>query len=178
MEAIDLLGKHSFQAVLSFPVEPRKTNEAKHLHNLLAEHIRTGGTLILATDCLSAPWRGWNFSLNGNFDLEGHDFNDTKDHYVLNPSFEDVFGPSIFASLDTKVCTNLQLIGDFPDSAKIYRSALKSRCPAAFVKHDNGYIGYLVDMSTIPALRTLLLAMLGRLWIIGHFSGSNILMRS
>ncbi|MCJ1267184.1 hypothetical protein MMC22_007069 [Lobaria immixta] len=166
MEAIELLRKHSFQAVVSFPMEPRRTSEIRHLHKLLAEHIRTGGTLILAGHYLdarwrtNAPWRSTRLGFNGNFDLEGQHINDYDSCYVLNPEMENLFGPSVFASLDTTICTNMQLVGDFPDSAKIYRSALESGCPAAFVKHDKGYIGYLISMPATRALETLLLAML------------------
>lgn len=169
MEAIDLLGKHHFQVVLSIPMERRRTSKAKHLHTLLAVYILTGGTLVLAAHRLNArwitdaPWRPTRPNFNGNFDLEGHYINDDDSYYALNPEIENLFGPSVFASLDTVICTNEQLVGDFPDSAKIYRSALEPGCPAAFVKHDKGYIGYLIDTPAIPALRTLLLAMLGRL---------------
>lgn len=162
-------------------MERRRTSKAKHLHTLLAEHIRTGGTLVLAAHRLSARWitdAPWRPTRpNFNFDLEGHYIKDDDSYYALNPEIENLFGPSVFASLDTVIRTNVQLMGDFPDSAKIYRSAREPGCSAAFVKHDKGYIGYLIETTAIPALRTLLLAMLGRLWITGHLSRSNILMR-
>lgn len=176
-ETVYLLEKHSFQAVLSTALTAQSD---KGLYNLLDKHTRNGGTLILSSRRLGnlaqAALAKSPPLLIGNFELKGHHIHSTRCYYVLNPKFENVFGPSVFASLERTICTSLQLLGRFPDSTRIYQSAFDSGCAAAFGTHGKGFIGCLGDIPEQPAMRTLLLAMLGRLRIIGRFSRSDILM--
>lgn len=154
---------HIFQAVLTLIGETTQDN--KRLYTVLANYVKTGGTLILISDyCLNAS-RSSHSTLNAEFALEGHCISRTSRCYVLNPNFENIFGPSIFASLNEIICTNIQLVRVSPDSAKIYRSPreLGTDCAATFVKRGMGFIGYLADTPEVPAAQTLLLAMLGRL---------------
>lgn len=176
IETTALLEKHSFRAVLSAAFDRQQDN--LHLHDLLAKHIQSGGTLILTPSPLGnfqSALGAKQPDFNSDFDLKTG-YNEVGRHYVLNPSFEDVFGPYVFASLDRSICTTVQLVGDFPDSQKIYQSTLDSSCAVAFVEHGKGFIGCLGDTPEEPAVRTLLLAMLGTLWIIGRFSRSSELM--
>lgn len=93
-ETTYLLEKHSFQAVLSTALET--TQSDKDLHNLLDKHIRNGGTLILTSRRLDSPSAPAKLAtlFKDNFDLKGHHIHGTGCYYVLNPKFENVFGPS------------------------------------------------------------------------------------
>lgn len=171
-ETTDLLEKHVFQAVLSAAFNRQQDN--LHLHDLLAKHIQTGGTLILTPGNLGlfqSTLGAKRPNFNSDFGLKAS-YNQIGRHYVLNPSFENFFGLSV---LDRSICTTGQLAGDFSDSQKIYQSTLDSSCAVAFVEHGDGFIGCLGDTPEVPAVRTLLLAMLGTLRIIGRLSRSIIL---
>lgn len=161
-ETTNLLEKHVFWAVLSAAFDRQPDNV--HLHDLLAKHIQAGGTLILTPRALGISQTAHGVkqpNFNSDFDLKAS-YNEIGRHYILSPSFE-LFGPYAFASLDTSICTTVQLVGNFPGSQKVYLSTLDSSCAVAFVEHGKGFIGCLGDTPEVPAFRTLLLAMIGTL---------------
>lgn len=100
--------------------------------------------------------------------LEGHRIDKSICHYVLYQNFKNVFGPSVFESLDENICTDAQTIDSVQESEKIYKSVRErsSDCAAAYLTRGEGFIGYLGDTGEGPAAKILLLAMLGRvdLW--------------
>lgn len=162
-ETLYLLEKHQFQAILIITLGAKSNHEL--LDDRLYQFIQTGGTLILTSCCFDALSVGSACSfLNTDFALRGYRLNNRAGHYHLNQNFQNIFGPSVFASLDDKICTTLQTVTDIPDSAKIYKSARGSvlHCAAAFIKRGKGYIGFLGDTEDGPAAQTLLVAMLGR----------------
>ncbi|MCJ1269729.1 hypothetical protein MMC22_009622 [Lobaria immixta] len=157
IETINLLEKHVFKAVLSAAFDRQQEN--LHMRDLLAKHIQTGGTLILTPGTLGlfqSTIGAKRPNFNSDFGRKAS-YNQIGRHYVLNPSFENVFGLYV---LDRSICTTGQLVGDFSDSQKIYQSTLDSSCAVAFVEHGEGFIVCLGDTPEVPAVRTLLLAML------------------
>ena len=167
-EATLLLRKYHFQAILITTLD----NEyCSRLLTPLVEFLKAGGTIIRISTDLSGflPFRG-SLMRNTKFLLEGYHLggDDTRlgSYYVLNPNFEKVFGPSVFASLDKTIRPNNRFECLVPDSARIYKSSgIYDYCAAAFTKRGGGFVGYLGDTEEVLAvqnLQTLLLAMLGR----------------
>lgn len=141
-ETIYLLETHNFQAILFTALET--TQSDKVLHNLLDKHTRNGGTLILSSRLFGSPAQAALAKcaplFKGNFDLKGH--HNVGCYYVLNPKFENEFGPSVFASLERTIYTSLQLLGRFPDSTRIYQSELDSGCARqGFYRMSRRYSG-------------------------------------
>lgn len=167
-EATLLLGNYHFQAILITTLD----NEYRsRLLTPLVEFLKAGGTIIRISTDLSGflPARRAPI-LNTEFLLEGyHIGRDDKSfgsYYVLNPNFENVFGPSVLASLDKTIRPNNRFVCLVRDSASIYKSSREyDYCAAAFTKRGGGFVGFLgdtVEVLAVQNLRTLLLAMLGR----------------
>lgn len=163
-EAEHLLQALNFQAVLIITLGEKNQGNLPHHLQLFTE---TGGTVILTSrcfkPCLDPYLRPTTHcsKLDTNFILGGHRIDKSTCHYALNPNFENLFGPSVFAALAKEIRTDTQTI-DVVDSAKIYKSVRdgSSNCAAAFFKRGEGFVGYLGDTEEGPVDQTLLLAML------------------
>lgn len=167
VEAIHLLQVLTFQAVLIITLGEKENRGG--LPYRLDRFTDNGGTLILTSRCFKLclppyPRPATHCSmLDTDFIPGGHRIDRSTCHYALNPNFENVFEPSVFATLAKESHTDAQTI-DVADSAKIYRSVREgsSNCSAAFFKRGKGFVGYLGDTAEGPVDQTLLLAMLGR----------------
>lgn len=167
VEATHLLQALTFQAVLIITLG-EKENRGDLLCRL-DQLTDNGGTLILTSRCFKpclppyyAPATRCSM-LDIDYIRGGYRIDQSTCHYALNPNFENVFGPSVFATLAKESHTDTQTI-DVADSAKIYKSVKErsSNCSAAFFKRGKGFVGYLGDTAEGPVDQTLLLAMLGR----------------
>lgn len=166
-EAEHLLQALKFQAVLVITLGETKTQGK--LPYRLQQFSEAGGTVILTSRCFKPCFPPYPSPtthcsmLDTDLSFSGHRIDKCTCHYALNPNFENLFGPSVFAALAKEVRTDTQTI-NVADSAKIYKSVKEgsSNCAAAFFKRGKGFVGYLGDTAEGPVDQTLLLAMLGR----------------
>ncbi|MCJ1465652.1 hypothetical protein MMC07_004271 [Pseudocyphellaria aurata] len=161
-ETIQLLDKHHFQAILI--VTWGSPLNQKLLQHRLSRFIHNGGTLILTSRCYDAGSyytpESSHSNLCAEFALTGVRTNNYVCYYILNETFDCVFGPSVYERLTDVICTDAQMLDNVPDSAMIYKSEPGGQCAAAFMERGYGFIGYLGDTAEGSAAQTLLLAML------------------
>lgn len=154
-ETIHLVQNHLFEAILiislgadrDFEFFPDWPLQIERLRDQLAGFVTNGGTLILTSRCFNACQASHDpqtrcSMLKTGFALEGHRIDKSICHYVLNQNFKNVFGPSVFVSLDENIRTDAQTIDSLQESEKIYKSVRErsSDCAAAYIKAARGLL--------------------------------------
>lgn len=148
------------------------------LQSQLADYVKAGGTLIVA---MFFPDWDEDSEHNALYQKIGLDWEVGSRHtsrVTLNPDLEPVFGPPLYATLESPYEVWAAHLKHVSSSAKVYTPTRSSivenpgfppkeidleQCSVAFARCDEGFVGFIGDPLHRKGSEKLLMAMLGKL---------------
>ncbi|MCJ1459079.1 hypothetical protein MMC28_009456 [Mycoblastus sanguinarius] len=141
----------------------------------LSKYAKAGGTVLLTcqfSNHISPP----NFArMFRNMQLPWGFGDYYRADFLLNPTFESIFGSQMFVTLKKSYSMKTVHLQNVPAEARIYLPKDKSytqsmasspsktdttQCPAVLQKHGEGFVGFIGDVNNENGSQALMMAML------------------